>query len=177
MTPKTFLIPGKSIVGAHSIEELCSLLKRPRRVMLLVKAGPAVDDFIEALLPHLEKGTHAFCPNWFRWHHHRRRKFAFPRLESSMQIPCWKGVFSRSISTDVDSCSLEQVYLAVKKVLVMVLRWCLVVILMHGHILNKYSNLSLLKLMDYPAVTGSARKVRDIMSRWSIMGLNMVICN
>ena len=50
------LIPGKSIVGAHSIEELCSLLKRPRRVMLLVKAGPAVDDFIEALLPHLEKG-------------------------------------------------------------------------------------------------------------------------
>ena len=47
---------GKSIVGAHSIEELCSLLKRPRRVMLLVKAGPAVDDFIEALLPHLEKG-------------------------------------------------------------------------------------------------------------------------
>jgi len=51
------LITGKSIVGAHSIEELCSLLKRPRRVMLLVKAGPAVDDFIEALLPHLEKGT------------------------------------------------------------------------------------------------------------------------
>ena len=44
-------------MGAHSIEELCRLLKRPRRVMLLVKAGPAVDDFIEALLPHLEKGT------------------------------------------------------------------------------------------------------------------------
>lgn len=36
--------------------EFCSLLKRPRRVMLLVKAGPAVDDFIEALLPYLEKG-------------------------------------------------------------------------------------------------------------------------
>jgi 6-phosphogluconate dehydrogenase len=47
---------GKSIVGAHSIEELCSLLKRPRKVMLLVQAGPAVDDFIEKLLPHLEKG-------------------------------------------------------------------------------------------------------------------------
>jgi len=61
MRPKALLYlaqltPGKSIVGAHSIEELCSLLKRPRRVMLLVKAGPAVDDFIEALLPHLEKG-------------------------------------------------------------------------------------------------------------------------
>lgn len=47
---------GKSIVGAHSTEEFCSLLKRPRRVMLLVKAGPAVDDFIESLLPYLEKG-------------------------------------------------------------------------------------------------------------------------
>jgi hypothetical protein len=56
--PTTALLTiGKSIVGAHSIGELCSLLKRPRRVMLLVKAGPAVDDFIEALLPHLEKGS------------------------------------------------------------------------------------------------------------------------
>ena len=47
---------GKSIVGAHSIEELVGLLKRPRRVMLLVKAGPAVDDFIAKLLPLLEAG-------------------------------------------------------------------------------------------------------------------------
>ncbi|RPA83598.1 6-phosphogluconate dehydrogenase, decarboxylating 1 [Ascobolus immersus RN42] len=47
---------GKSIVGAHSIEELCKKLKRPRRIMLLVKAGQAVDDFIAALLPFLEQG-------------------------------------------------------------------------------------------------------------------------
>ncbi|EEB08687.2 phosphogluconate dehydrogenase [Schizosaccharomyces japonicus yFS275] len=47
---------GKSIIGAHSIEEFVSLLKRPRRIVLLVKAGPAVDAFIEALVPHLEKG-------------------------------------------------------------------------------------------------------------------------
>lgn len=47
---------GTKIVGAHSIEELCAKLKKPRRVMMLVKAGPAVDDFIEQLLPHLEKG-------------------------------------------------------------------------------------------------------------------------
>lgn len=47
---------GKNIMGAHSIEELVSLLKRPRRVMLLVKAGQAVDDFIEQLIPHLEPG-------------------------------------------------------------------------------------------------------------------------
>jgi 6-phosphogluconate dehydrogenase len=45
-----------SIIGVHSIEELVSQLKRPRRVMLLVKAGDAVDQFIEQLIPHLEPG-------------------------------------------------------------------------------------------------------------------------
>ncbi|KAG9007275.1 6-phosphogluconate dehydrogenase, decarboxylating [Tulasnella sp. JGI-2019a] len=44
------------IVGAHSIEELCSKLKTPRKIILLVKAGQAVDDFIAQLTPHLEKG-------------------------------------------------------------------------------------------------------------------------
>ncbi|HDP35218.1 MAG TPA: decarboxylating NADP(+)-dependent phosphogluconate dehydrogenase [Candidatus Hydrogenedentes bacterium] len=47
---------GKNFVGCHSIEELCANLKRPRKVMLLVKAGAAVDDFIEKLLPRLEEG-------------------------------------------------------------------------------------------------------------------------
>ncbi len=47
---------GKRFVGCHSIEELCASLKRPRKVMLLVKAGQAVDDFIEKIIPHLEPG-------------------------------------------------------------------------------------------------------------------------
>src|SRR5688500_16158490 len=47
---------GTQVVGAHSIEELVSLLKRPRRVMLMVKAGETVDQMIQALVPHLEKG-------------------------------------------------------------------------------------------------------------------------
>jgi 6-phosphogluconate dehydrogenase len=47
---------GTKVIGAHSIEELVKLLKRPRRVMLMVKAGDAVDEFIEHLLPYLEKG-------------------------------------------------------------------------------------------------------------------------
>lgn len=47
---------GKSIVGAHSVEELCAKLKTPRKIILLVKAGQAVDDFIAQLEPHLEKG-------------------------------------------------------------------------------------------------------------------------
>ncbi|RKP25582.1 6-phosphogluconate dehydrogenase [Syncephalis pseudoplumigaleata] len=47
---------GTKIVGAHSIEELCRKLKRPRKIILLVKAGNPVDQFIEQLLPHLEQG-------------------------------------------------------------------------------------------------------------------------
>src|SRR5215467_693883 len=46
----------KTIIGARSVEEMVGLLKRPRKVMLMVKAGKAVDDFIESLLPHLEAG-------------------------------------------------------------------------------------------------------------------------
>src|SRR5205809_4488266 len=46
----------KTIIGAHSIEEMAKLLKRPRKVMLMVKAGQAVDEFIEHLLPYLEPG-------------------------------------------------------------------------------------------------------------------------
>ncbi len=47
---------GTKIIGAHSIAEMCAKLKRPRRVMMLVKAGAAVDEFIQQLLPHLEPG-------------------------------------------------------------------------------------------------------------------------
>ena len=47
---------GKKIIGCHTIEELVENLKTPRKVMLMVKAGEAVDDFIELLLPLLENG-------------------------------------------------------------------------------------------------------------------------
>jgi len=47
---------GTEVVGAHSIEEMCKLLKTPRRVMIMVKAGEVVDQTIAQVLPHLEKG-------------------------------------------------------------------------------------------------------------------------
>ncbi|MGC8536819.1 MAG: decarboxylating NADP(+)-dependent phosphogluconate dehydrogenase [Rhizomicrobium sp.] len=47
---------GTEVVGTHSVEELLGLLRRPRRVMLMVKAGEAVDKMIEQLLPFLENG-------------------------------------------------------------------------------------------------------------------------
>ncbi len=46
----------KPVIGCHSIEELCGKLKRPRKVMMMVRAGSPVDSVIEDLIPHLEAG-------------------------------------------------------------------------------------------------------------------------
>jgi 6-phosphogluconate dehydrogenase len=47
---------GSRVIGTHSLEAMIARLKRPRRVMLMVKAGKPVDDFIALLLPHLAPG-------------------------------------------------------------------------------------------------------------------------
>jgi len=48
---------GTNIIGGKSMEDMVAQLKRPRRIMLLVKAGAPVDDFIEKLVKRL-------CDNW-----------------------------------------------------------------------------------------------------------------
>ncbi|HEX5284036.1 MAG TPA: decarboxylating NADP(+)-dependent phosphogluconate dehydrogenase [Bryocella sp.] len=47
---------GTQVEGAHSVAELCAKLKKPRRVMIMVKAGDVVDQTIDQLVPYLEKG-------------------------------------------------------------------------------------------------------------------------
>ncbi len=47
---------GKNIIGAHSLPELIANLKKPRKIMMMVKAGKPVDDLIEQLIPLLEPG-------------------------------------------------------------------------------------------------------------------------
>ena len=47
---------GKSLIGTQSVAELCKSLQSPRKVMLMVKAGPVVDDFIKQLIPNLSRG-------------------------------------------------------------------------------------------------------------------------
>lgn len=47
---------GTNIIGCYSIEEFVKTVKRPRKLMLMVKAGAAVDAFIEKLLPLMEPG-------------------------------------------------------------------------------------------------------------------------
>ena len=45
---------GKKFIGCHSIQELCDNLESPRRIMMMVKAGAAVDALIEQLVPYLD---------------------------------------------------------------------------------------------------------------------------
>lgn len=47
---------GKNFVGAHAVDEFVNSLEKPRKILLMVKAGPATDATIEALKPYLEKG-------------------------------------------------------------------------------------------------------------------------
>jgi len=47
---------GKNIIGCHSIQELVQTLEKPRKVMCMIKAGSAVDAFIDSVIPHLEPG-------------------------------------------------------------------------------------------------------------------------
>ncbi len=47
---------GTQVVGTQSIKDMCDLLKAPRRIMMMVKAGKVVDETIEQIVPHLEKG-------------------------------------------------------------------------------------------------------------------------
>ena len=47
---------GKNIIGCANLQQLAGNLKRPRKIMLMVKAGVPVDEYIELLLPYLEPG-------------------------------------------------------------------------------------------------------------------------
>ncbi len=65
---------GRNFKGCHSVAELVAAVKRPRKLMMLVKAGPAVDQLIEQMRPHLSPGdividggnTHYLTPSGAR---------------------------------------------------------------------------------------------------------------
>jgi len=80
---------GKQFVGCHSLEELVASLKTPRKVMMMVKAGPAVDDLMETLLPLLSPGDILIDGgNTYYADTERRTKY----IESKGLLYCGTGV-------------------------------------------------------------------------------------
>jgi 6-phosphogluconate dehydrogenase len=64
---------GKNIIGFHTIKEMIASLERPRKVMMMLKAGKVVDDFIEQLLPYLEQGDIVIDGGNSNYHDTQRR--------------------------------------------------------------------------------------------------------
>mgnify|MGYP002771923803 CR=1 FL=1 len=70
----------KNIIGCHSLKELVNSLEKPRKVFMMVKAGQAVDDMIEKLLPLLDDGDilidggNSHFPDTLHWHRRVRRR-------------------------------------------------------------------------------------------------------
>jgi 6-phosphogluconate dehydrogenase len=80
---------GKQFVGCHSLEELVAALKKPRKVMMMVKAGPAVDDLLETLIGLLSPGDILIDGgNTFYADTERRTKY----VESKGLLFCGTGV-------------------------------------------------------------------------------------
>ena len=80
---------GKQFVGCHSLAELVGALKTPRKVMMMVKAGPAVDDLMETLLPLLSPGDILIDGgNTYYADTERRTKY----IESKGLLYCGTGV-------------------------------------------------------------------------------------
>jgi hypothetical protein len=103
---------GTNVVGAHSIQELVGLLKSPRRVMLMVKAGDTVDQMIDQL---------AAVPVERR-HRHRRRQFPVHRIRTG----------APKTSPPKESSSSAPAFPAAKKALASVRRSCQAAIPKHG---------------------------------------------
>lgn len=80
---------GKNFVGCHTLEELVKSLKTPRKLMMMVKAGPAVDDLIDSLIPLMSSGDILIDGgNTFYADTERRTKY----VESKGLLYCGTGV-------------------------------------------------------------------------------------
>ena len=94
---------GKAVKGAYSLAELAASLERPRRVMLMVKAGKPVDDMIEQVQPYLESGdilidggNSFFEDTRSLYRNHRlaaRRSYRYTRTATAARQKCRRFLF------------------------------------------------------------------------------------
>ena len=147
---------GKNFIGTHSVGNFVQILKSPRKVMMLVKAGKPVDDFIDQVIPHLEKGDIIIDGG----------NSHFPDTIRRTEYVESKGFYI-----------LEQEFQEEKKVLYWAHQLCLVDHLKHGNMLKIFFSQFRLKLkMEHLAAIGLAKVVPVTLLKWFIMVSNMVIC-
>ena len=148
---------GTDVIGAYSLQDLVDKLEKPRKIMLMVKAGSVVDDFIEQLLPLLDKGDiiidggNANYPDTTR----RTRYLS----EKGICLSAWGSPAERkALGTARLSCRAEMS--------------------VHGKLLNRFSRRLLRKPLKVSRVAiGSAGMVRDISSKWYTTVSNTAICS
>ena len=147
---------GKNIIGCYSIEELVANLEKPRKVFMMVKAGTAVDNLIEQLLPFLEEGDilidggNSHFPDTVR-------RTAYVESKGLLYIGC--GV-SGGEEGALNGPSMmpggsPAAWPFVRPIFQSAPRW----------------------KMAFPAVTGWAKTAPDTLPRWSTTASSMVTCS
>lgn len=148
---------NKNIYGAKSLEDFIISLKRPRKVMLMVKAGKPVDDFIESLIPHLEPGDiiidggNSHFPDT-----NRRTKYVESKGLYYIGTGVSGGEEGALLGPSIMPGGSPAAWPSVKPI---------------------FSPLLLKLTMEYPAAIGSEKTERDISLKWCTMVLNTVICS
>jgi len=162
---------GTNVVGAHSLEEMVAKLKRPRRVMILVKAGAAVDAFIDKLVPLLEKGDIIIDGGNSEYQDSQRRTKA---LQDQGILFVGSGVsggeegarYGPSLMPGGNPAAWPAIKPIFQEMPADASRH-------QDGVLRR----SVPSLGRSPAVTGSARTAVDTSSRWCTMGSSMETCS
>ena len=147
---------GTDVIGAYSLQDLVDKLEKPRKIMLMVKAGSVVDNFIEQLLPLLDKGDiiidggNANYPDT-----NRRTRYL---SEKGILFVGGSPAERKARGTARLSCRAEMSA--------------------HGKLLNQFSRRLPRKPLKVSRVAiGSAGMVRDISSKWYTTVSNTAICS
>ena len=150
---------GKNIIGCHSLKELVDNLEKPRKVFMMVKAGQAVDDMIEQLLPLLDDGDilidggNSHFPDTIR-------RTAY--VESKGKLYIGTGV-SGGEEGALFAADLLRMYTMYPP---------------RGSPSSRFSKPSAPRSRTaLRAATGSARTAQGISSRWCITALSTAICS
>ena len=146
-----------NIIGAYSLQDLVDKLEKPRKIMMMVRAGSVVDDFIEQLVPLLDEGDII--------------------IDGGMPIIPIPPAAHTSWRQKASALS-AQAFPAAKKARVTARPLCLAATKPHGLPLSRFSKpLPPKRLKASLAATGSAVTVRATSSKWCTTASNTAICS